>query len=151
MVRPMADVESHRLSRDHTFQLKEMLQLCIAEEANLCQLKVKAIRSDHNNIIVAGLNFYVYAMYSAHSGWMVRNAFCRDGDDTSIIQPNHRYIEERGLQTPFKSKWIGHLLQTAIKETPGLPYQMMHEILKPYFNEYALSNNILQEGMTKQK
>jgi hypothetical protein len=33
-----------------------------------------------------------------------------------------------------------------IEETPGLPYQMMHEILKPYFNKYVLTNNVLQEA-----
>ncbi len=35
MVGPMVDVESHCLSKDHTFLLKETLQICIAEEANL--------------------------------------------------------------------------------------------------------------------
>jgi hypothetical protein len=47
--------------------------------------------------------------------------------------------------------WIGHVLRTAIKETPGLPYQMIQEILKPYFNKYELSNNVLQEGRDKAK
>ncbi len=28
---------------------------------------------------------------------------------------------------------------------------MMHEIMKPYFNKYALSNNVLQEGHNKAK
>jgi hypothetical protein len=28
---------------------------------------------------------------------------------------------------------------------------MMHEILKPYFNKYALSNKVLQEGCDKAK
>jgi hypothetical protein len=55
------------------------------------------IRGDHNNIFVAGLNFYVDATYSVHSGWMVRNACCREGDNTPVIPPNHRYIEEKGL------------------------------------------------------
>ncbi len=61
MVQPMAYVESHHLLQDYTFLLKETLQLCIAEEANLRLLKVKTIRSNHNNIIVVGSNFYVYA------------------------------------------------------------------------------------------
>jgi hypothetical protein len=61
MIRPMADVESHCLLQEHMFQLKETLQLWIAEEANLHQIKVNTIRSDHNNIIVAGSNFFVYA------------------------------------------------------------------------------------------
>ncbi len=60
-------------------------------------------------------------------------------------------MEQQGLWTSFKSMWIGHVLWTAIKETPGLPYQMIHEILKPYFNKYELSNNVLQEGRDKAK
>jgi hypothetical protein len=90
MVQPMVDVESHHLSQIHTFQLKERLQLCIAEEVNLHQLKVKTIRNNHNNIIIAGLNFYVYATYSVQSGRMVRHACCREGDNISVIPPNHR-------------------------------------------------------------
>jgi hypothetical protein len=38
------------------------------------------------------------------------------------------------------------VLWNAIEDTPGLPYQMMQEILKPYFNEYVLTNNVLQEA-----
>jgi hypothetical protein len=38
------------------------------------------------------------------------------------------------------------VLWNAIEDTPGLPYQMMSEILKPYFNEYVLTNNFLQEA-----
>jgi hypothetical protein len=111
MVRSIADVESHRLLQDHTFQYKETLQLCIAEEANLHQLKVKMIRSDHNNIIVAGSNFYVYATYSVHSGWMVRNSCCREGDNTSVIPPNHLATQKKTLNTPTQllrqlRKWV---------------------------------------------
>ncbi len=38
------------------------------------------------------------------------------------------------------------MIQNAVEDTPGLPYQMMHEILKPYFNEYVLTNKVLQEA-----
>jgi hypothetical protein len=38
------------------------------------------------------------------------------------------------------------VLWNAIEDTPGLPYQMMQEILKPYFNEYVLTNNVLQQA-----
>jgi hypothetical protein len=64
----MEYVESHRLSKDHTFQLKEMLCINIAEEANLHVLKVKPIRSNSNNLIVARWNFYVCATYSVQYG-----------------------------------------------------------------------------------
>jgi hypothetical protein len=110
---------------------------------------VKTIRSIQNNLIVAGLNFYVCATYSVQSGWHVKNACCREGDNTSIIPQYHRYMEQQGLRFSFKSKWVGHVLWTAIKESPGLPYQIMCKILKPYFNECALSNNLLQEGCDK--
>jgi hypothetical protein len=64
MVRPMEYVESHRLLKGHTFQLKETLQIRIAEEANLCLIKVKTLRSNSKNLIVAGMNFYLCATYS---------------------------------------------------------------------------------------
>jgi hypothetical protein len=38
------------------------------------------------------------------------------------------------------------VLWNAVEDTPGLTYQMMHEILKPYINKYVLTNNILQEA-----
>jgi hypothetical protein len=125
----MEYVVSHRLLKGHTSPSKETLQIRIAEEANLCLIKVKTIRSNSNNLIVAGRNFYVCATYSIQYGWQVSKACCREGDNFSIIQPNHRVIEEKGLQAPFKSKWVGHVLWNAIEETPGLPYQMMCKIL----------------------
>ncbi len=79
------------------------------------------------------------ATYSVQYGWQVSKACCREGDNFSIIPQNHRVVEEKGLRTPFKSKWVGHVLWNAIEDTPGLPYQMMREILKPYFNEYVLT------------
>ncbi len=126
--------------------MKETLQICIAEEANLHVIKVKTIRSNSNNLILAGWNFYVCAAYSVQYSWHVTKACCREGDNVSIIQPNHRDIEQKGLWTPFKSKWVSHVLWNSIEDTPGLPYQMMHEILKLYFNAYVLTNNFLQEA-----
>ncbi len=98
------------------------------------------------NLIGAVRNFYVCATYSVQYGWQVAKTCCRDGDNFSIISQNHRVMEEKGLRAPFKSKWVSHVLRNAIEETPGLPYQMMCEILKPYFNKYVLTNNVLQEA-----
>ncbi len=86
------------------------------------------------------------ATYSVQYGWQVSKACCREGDDFSIIPQNHRVIEEKGLQTPFKFKWVSHVLWNAIEDTPGLPYQAMRKILKPHFNKYVLTNNVLQEA-----
>jgi hypothetical protein len=59
MVSQMEYVESHHLFKGHTFQLKETLQIRIAEDANLRLNKAKTIRSDSNNHFVAGRNFCV--------------------------------------------------------------------------------------------
>ncbi len=88
----------------------------------------------------------MYATYSVQFGWHVTKACCREGDDLNVIPPNHRDIEQKVLQTPFKSKWVGHVLWNTIEDTPGITYQMMREILKPYFNAYVLTNNVLQEA-----
>ncbi len=86
------------------------------------------------------------ATYSVQCGWQVSKACCTEGDNVSIIPQNHRVFEKKGLRAPFKSKWVSHLLQNAIEETPGLLYQIMHELLKPHVNEYVLTNNYLQEA-----
>ena len=98
------------------------------------------------NLIVAGRNFYVSATYSVQYGWQVTKACCRFGDDFSIIPQNYLVMEDKGLRPPFKSKLVGHVLWNAVEDTPGLTYQMMHEILKPYINKYVLTNNVLQEA-----
>ncbi len=97
MVRQMEYVESHCLEKGHTFQLKETLQIRIAEEANLHLIKVKTIRSDSMNLIVAGRNFYMSATYSVQYGWQVTKACCRFGDDFSIIPQKHMVMEDKGL------------------------------------------------------
>jgi hypothetical protein len=123
-----------------------MLRIHIAEEANFHVIKVKTIRSNSNNLILAGWNFYMCTTYSVQYGWHVTKACCREGDDLSVIPPNHRDIEQKGLQTPFKSKWVCHVLWNTIEDTPGITYQMIREILKTYFIAYVLTNNVLQEA-----
>jgi hypothetical protein len=81
-------MESNRLEKGHTFQLKETFLIHIAEKANLCLIKSKTIRSDSVNLIVAGRNFYLSATYSVQYGWQVTKACCRFGDDFSIIPQN---------------------------------------------------------------
>jgi hypothetical protein len=142
----MEYLESHRIEKGQSFQLKEMLQIRIAEKANLCLIKVKTIRSDSMNLIVAGRNFYVSATYSVQYGWQFTKAFCRFGDDFSIIPQKHMVMEDKGFRPPFKSKLVGHVLLNAVEDTPGLTYQMMREILKQYINKYVLTNNVLQEA-----
>jgi hypothetical protein len=46
--------EAHPLVAGQTFQHKETLQIGIAEEANLCNIKVKIVRSSHITYFVRG-------------------------------------------------------------------------------------------------
>ncbi len=52
----------------------------------------------------------------------------------------------RSLTTPLKLKMIIPLIVGAIGDNPGIPHAMLWEILKPYANDYALMDSILQEG-----
>jgi hypothetical protein len=41
---------------------------------------------------------------------------------------------------------IAPIIANAVEETPGISYQMIREILSPFTNDYALTDNILQDG-----
>jgi hypothetical protein len=106
----MKDVESNCLEEDHTVATKDILNLRIAEEANLRCIKIKVERSDGRNFIVVGINFYVSGSFSENGCWKANTVVCRDGDDLMKIPPNEwidNIDEEASPQhTPFKSKWF---------------------------------------------
>ena len=67
----MSEVESSPLLVDHTFPLKELLLLRIAEEANFYGCPVAANRSDDKRVQVigcAGSSFCVRAVFSLSVG-----------------------------------------------------------------------------------
>jgi hypothetical protein len=46
----MVEVEKSGLIANHTFKSKDLLQLQISEEVNLCGINTIAIQSDHTNL-----------------------------------------------------------------------------------------------------
>jgi hypothetical protein len=60
----MVEVEKSGLITNQTFKSKDLLQLHISEEANLRGINTIAIQSDHTNLTVIGVNFYVNATFS---------------------------------------------------------------------------------------
>ncbi len=118
-IRLMMVVKAHLLVAGQTFQHKETLQIHIAEEANLRNIKVKIVRSSHITYIVRGYNFYIAAGYQMQTGWLVHVACCREGDDVLRIPPNSHYVDERQLCNLFCGKWIGYLLRGTIEDCPG--------------------------------
>jgi hypothetical protein len=62
-IRLMTVVENCPLLAGHTFAKKETMMLHIGEEANLCNIRVKVLKSCQMLYEVAGDSFYVNAMY----------------------------------------------------------------------------------------
>ena len=63
-----------------------------------------------------------------------------------MILMNCLNISENTLHTPLQLKMIAPIIANAVEETPGISYQMIREILSPFANDYALTDNILQDG-----
>jgi hypothetical protein len=125
LIRLMMVVESHSLVVGQTFQHKETLQICIAEKANLCNIKVKIVQISHVTYIVGRYNFYIAAGYQIQMGWLVCVACCHKGDDVLRIPPSAHYFDERQLCNPFHGKWVGYLFRGTIKDCPGVTYCVM--------------------------
>ncbi len=153
----MKKVEKSCLIDNQTFKPKDVLQLHTSEEANLHGITTVAIQSDHTNVTVIGINFYVNATFSEKVGWTVHTAICWEGDDILKIPPKDKYdaaIEKdrkHALHTPIKSKYVVPFIQAAVGDNPGITYQAMRDIMKPYTKDYALTNSILQEARDKTK
>ena len=78
----MEMVEDSRLMVEDSFQDRDVLRLCVAEEANLRQIGIVIKRSDKHSFEVVGEDFYVKANNGKHKGWVVATAFVRVGDGT---------------------------------------------------------------------
>ncbi len=91
------------------------------------------------------------ATFSEVVGWMDQTAVCWDGDDVLKIPSNDHDDPSNQqskcmLRTPLKSRMIVPIIISAVLDNPGINYQAIQELLKPYANNYALADNILQEG-----
>jgi hypothetical protein len=145
-IRLMMAVEAHPLVAGQKFQHKETLQICIAEEANLRNIKVKIVWSSHVTYIVGGYNFYVATGYQIQTGWLVHVACCCKGNDVLRIPPSAHYYDKSHLCNPFYGKWVGYLLHSTIEDCPGVTYRVMSEVIRDNVNPYAVTNNILQDA-----
>ncbi len=156
-LRTMNEVEKSGLIDNQPFKLKDVLQLRISEEANLRVINTITIQSDHTNVTVIGVYFYVNARFSEKVGWTVHTAICREGDDILKILPKDKYnaaIEKdrkHTLCTPIKSKYVVPFIQAAVGDSPGITYQVMRDIMKPYAKDYALTDSVLQEAWDNAK
>jgi hypothetical protein len=125
----MMVVEAHPLVASQMFRHKETLQICIAEEVNRRNIKVKIVQSSHVTYIVGGYNFYVATGYQMQTGWLIRVACCCEGDEVLRIPPNSHYFDERQLRNPFSGKWIAYLLHGTTEDCPGATYCVLSEVI----------------------
>ena len=153
----MSVVENHGLVKGDTFKNKNLLQLCISEEANLRGISTRANRSDVINLTVVGINFYVNATFHEHSGWVVHTAVCREGDDVLQIPPKD-WIEGLAMETkkgsmriPIGAKFVVLIIKDAVAYNPGITHQSIREIVKPYAKEYTLTDSIVQDARDRAK
>jgi hypothetical protein len=153
---PISEVETHCLLEGDTFKNKEVLQLRISEETNLKGISTRAHRSNLMKLIVIGICFYINASFFEHSGWVVHTAVCREGDVLQI-PPKYRFdpsMTERKkgfLRIPIKAKFVITIIKDAVADNPGINYQSIQEMMKPYAKEYTLMDSIAQDarGMAK--
>jgi hypothetical protein len=78
---PMQEVDSHLLLAGQTFPGKDILHLCITEEAMYCGIVTRINRSDDTNFTVVGVDFYVWASFTTVSGWTANCIVCQEGGD----------------------------------------------------------------------
>ena len=81
-LRMMTEVQTSPLLVDHTFPDKELLLLCIGEEANLSGCRVSCKRSDDYRVQIYGSDssssFCVKAVFSISAGWKITTAETRE-------------------------------------------------------------------------
>jgi hypothetical protein len=87
-LRPMSDVESNRLLVGHTFPDVHVLQLRVAEEANLRGISFQTVRCEIRQLRCYGYNFAVEANNREYEhGFIVTLCCVRLGDDyTSFLR-----------------------------------------------------------------
>ena len=151
-LRPMSEVETFRLNEGQIFQNKDVLQLRIAEEANLRGICIRVARSTNSILSVVGIGFYVHSTVYENSGWHIHQAICREGDDhlkipfKDVVDPEIVLAKKGYLRVPIKARFLVAIIKDAVSENPGITYQAIREIMKPYAKEYALTESILQDG-----
>lgn len=101
VLRRMCDVAKNSLRVGNTFNSKEVLQMRVAEEANLRNLVPKTVHSSVKEYEVVALRFHVRAVFSIRTGWKVTQADLA-GDqvlaaDLLLANPGEYQVDEDEL------------------------------------------------------
>ena len=91
------------------------------------------------------------ASFYKKCGWIVHDAISREGDDILKIPPKDRIDASMAekwcyLRIPIGSKMIVATIKDAVSDNPGISYQLIREIMKPYAKDYTLSDSVIQDA-----
>ncbi len=50
------------------------------------------------------------------------------------------------LRIPIKAKFVITIIKDAVADNPGISYQFIQEMMKPYAKEYILTDSIVQDA-----
>ena len=75
-IQTMEEVEAHPLMAGHSFSSRDIMYLRVTEEANLRSIVIKINRSDNQQFVATGIDFYIQAIFTDRVGWTVTTAVC---------------------------------------------------------------------------
>ena len=152
LLRMMVEVENNRLHEGQMFSTKDIFWMRIGKEAVLRNIHVRCIRLDNSNLTICGPSFHVHGTFREGLGWTCVHAVCRDGDDVSRIPRRTTFDNVRApLKTPLFYKWLVPIFRSRVEKDPGVDYESLRAILRPYASNYAITNAVIQRGRNATK
>jgi hypothetical protein len=172
--RLMSDVEVTPLLKGHTFSMKEILLIRIAEEANFCGCQIAIVRSNNYQVYVrgcAGSFFQIKAFCSVKLGWKVTTFQTREANtgnddpaeeiaydgEEKVVDEDKASLEEEDADrkvkavcqhTPIKSHWIVPLLLKGIAEKPNMSNAEVKQVVSAYVKEKFITSSLFQNART---
>jgi hypothetical protein len=143
----LEEVERKRLVKGNVFPSREILWMRIVEEALLRGINVKASRVDRTNLTVYGYQFYASDTFKECYGWECNVAICQEGDDLNNIPDKYFVIDKNFTRnTPLASAWVIPIIMPTVAKDPGVSYEQLRGLIRPYAKDFHITDGILQEG-----
>ncbi len=175
-LRTMDIVKEKRLKAGVNLIDKSVLQLRIAEEANLRGIKIKWTTSTNSRVVVDGDFFHVVANLNETRGWVIKKAAVRSGDEgvgdlDEFVDTDSEYEDDdvddddshddgagrvvsgqhRKLRSPITSVWLVPLIKSLITVKPNTSNSDLRHLLRCHCRMYALTRSVLQRARDQAK
>ena len=142
----MALVINSHLKRGHTFPDRDLVALCIAEEANFHGISFQTDKSDELKLYCRGPeSFLVYAT-NINYGWTVTKCnVLKESVEHSVGSPISipRNVPPSIYWSPYKVAMIVPLIAKTIAEMPMASNKVLRQILEPFGKQYCFTEAII--------